>query len=424
MTIDFVKVRIVEQALIQEIKANPHLVWNSKTEKLSHFDFEQVQTKETRLYKGILFCFHSDKLEILFRPHYFFNNNEHNANDFPVKKCIEVLRKLVEVLELENLEPLQVVNLEYGINLIVPVPIENLITFIEYHNRNEFKRDTGLIYSKKSYTSTRRGTANTYKIIKAYAKCLQFPDHTPKNTFRFEVKSKKSLYINKLGINSYNDLLEPETYNRLGEELIKEFEAVLILDNETTFANLNPKEKRTLKEYLNTHTWYRILQKYRNGFNYHKEKYFTLLNKTGTNIHTLIKTLLREKVEVLKFSADLPTLQKNKISADLPVYIGEICTKTVKDHTRVKVNEDDERKCPVTGMPIHMQKEQSFLLSNTGLKHLEENDPAQFEFLKRTLLTGNHNEYEKTIYSRISKQIRNRYNNKPHQYQENQTLFS
>src|SRR5690606_17544925 len=124
----------------------------------------------------------------------------------------------------------------------------------------------------------------------------------------------------------------------------------------------------------------------------HKEKYFALLDKTGENVHTKLKTLISEKVEVLKISADLPTPQQDKISADLPVYIGEICTK------------DPERICPVTLQPIHMQKEESFLLSNTGLKHLEETNPQQFEFLKETLLTGSENKFERNIYDKISKQ--------------------
>ena len=70
-----------------------------------------------------------------------------------------------------------------------------------------------------------------------------------------------------------------------------------------------------------------------------------------------------------------------------------------------------------------MQKEDSFLLSNTGLKYLQQTDPAKFHFLKDHLLTGNPNQYERSIYSMISKQIRNRYNNNREKYQEQPTLF-
>ncbi len=58
-----------------------------------------------------------------------------------------------------------------------------------------------------------------------------------------------------------------------------------------------------------------------------------------------------------------------------------------------------------------MQKEASFLLSNTGLKHLEKNNPKAFKKLVEVLITGNENKFEKGIYNMLSKQIRNRYFN-------------
>lgn len=402
MTIDFIKVKIVDKSLIEKIKSNHLLVWYTKTEKLSHFDFEEVQTKETKTFKGILFCFYSNRLEILFRPHYYFNDNEHNANDFPVKDCIMVLQEFIDVLEIKDFEPYKIVNIEYGLNLVVKVPIENLITFIGYHGKNEFKTDAGLTFSKKSYTSNRNGTVNTYKIIKAYAKGLQFPEHTSKDTFRFEVKSKKSRYINKLGIYDISDILNPSIYDSLGIELIKEFSEVLILDNDSTFGNLKPKEKTSLRDYLNTHTWYKILQnkKSRNNFSYHKKRYFHLLDKTGFNIHIELKNLISNKIDLLKVSAYSPPKKRKEISAHSPIYIGGICT---KNHT------EDKKVCPVTGLDISMQKKNSSLLSNTGLRHLEKTDLKQFVFIKNQLLTGCPNKFEKDIYSQISKQIRNRY---------------
>ncbi|MGM1056052.1 MAG: hypothetical protein ACQEWG_09220 [Bacteroidota bacterium] len=412
MTIDFLKIEIRDKVTINKIKNNPLLIWNSKSENLSHFDFEQIQTKETKYYKGILFCFYSNRLEILFRPHYYFNNNEHNANDFFVKDCISVIQDFIDILEIEDFEPYKIVNLEFGFNLILNMPIENLITFIGYHGKNEFKTDTGLAYSKKCYTYNRKGIANTYKTIKAYAKGIQFPEYTDRNTFRFEVKSKKSRYINPLGIKNIADLLNPEIYNELGTKLLEEFKDVLILDNETTFVNLSEKEKDALKDYLNTHTWYKILQnkKNRNSFSNEKKKYFVLLDKTGNNIHTVLYNLISKKLDQLKESAYSPTIKNLKISAYSPIYIRENCTK------------EKQRICPVTKLPIDMQKKNSNLLSNTGLKHLEKTNPRQFVFIKNQLLTGSTNKYEKDVYSQISKQIRNRYFNNPNQYQ-GQTLF-
>jgi hypothetical protein len=72
-----------------------------------------------------------------------------------------------------------------------------------------------------------------------------------------------------------------------------------------------------------------------------------------------------------------------------------------------------------------MQKKGSNLLSNTGLKHLEEKDINKFNELKSILLTGNHNEYELTVYDQMSKQIRNRYYNNTQQLRPEQyNLFT
>src|SRR5690606_27705634 len=134
--IDFLKILITNKTLINKINANPLLIWHNKQERLSHFDFETVLSKETKIYNGVLFCFYENKLEILFRPHYYFNDNLHNANDFSAANCIMVIYRLIKELCLtENTNELKIINIEYGINVISPIDCKELITFIEYHGK-------------------------------------------------------------------------------------------------------------------------------------------------------------------------------------------------------------------------------------------------------------------------------------------------
>lgn len=415
----------MEKGLIEYFNTSPLLVWHDKKETLSHFDFEVIQSKETKTYNGILFCFHTNKLEILFRPHYYFNQNKHNANDFTAMCCIKVLQDFIKTFGIYDFEKFKVVNLEYGLNIKSPIDVKDLVTFLYSHQRNEFKTDAGLSYSKKAYRSTHWGKENTYKIIKAYAKGLQFPEVAERDLFRFEVKSKKSRYIKKLGIYDLSDLLNPIIYETFASELIKEFAEVLILDNDGIFTNLNIKEKDKLEKYLNTNFWYKVLQdkQNRNKFSYHKKEYFRLLEKTENNIHTTLKNLIKKKLEILKISAVSPPpektkisavsppLRKKKISADSPINIMGNCTKNGFPVSRI---------CPVTKMDISIQKENSFLLSNTGLKYLEKTNPEMFDFLKSKLVTGKPNKFEKNIYEKLSKQIRNKYFNNPTKYYNKQ----
>jgi hypothetical protein len=78
------------------------------------------------------------------------------------------------------------------------------------------------------------------------------------------------------------------------------------------------------------------------------------------------------------------------------------------------------RICLVTKVDISMQKRNSRLLSHRGLKHLEKINNNYFKRLKKILLTGEPNKYEKNIYSKIAKQIRNKYYNNYSFYYLNQ----
>lgn len=375
--IDFLKILITDQTLITQINANPLLIWHNKQERLSHFDFETVLSKQTKTYKGVLFCFYDNKVEVLFRPHYYFNDNLHNANDFSTDDCITVVNRLINELYLtEYTNELKIINIEYGINVISPIDCKELITFISYHGKNEFKTDTGLAYSKKSYSETKNGTANKYKIIKAYNKGLQFPKYCDINTFRFEVKSKQTKYIKQLGVTTINDLLKPEIYKTLSNELLKEFNDVLILGDSQEHKNLSKKENNQLNKYLNPNNWFKVKQGHRNQFNKTKERYLKLLNKTGYNIHTELKNIITEKLQNLEQKGAFSTpIEKRQKGAYSTINIIGNCTPLLKQN------------CIITGLDISMQKEGSFLLSHTGLKYYYAHNRKLFDEVKNKYLS-------------------------------------
>ncbi len=284
-------------------------------------------------------------------------------------------------------------------NAISPIDVKNLITYTVYHEKNVFINPSdNLKYSKISCHYDRYGKANNYKKIKFYAKGLQFPEYTDINTFRFEVKSKRRSYIQSLGIYNYEDLLKQETYKTLSDNIKKEFSKVMILDIDNNRNNLNERENSRLNNYLNPFHWIKAIQKSRNLFNQTKKAYFTLLDKTGNNIHKTLSEIIDEKLNALtKECAILTPHKKIKECADFNTYI-------IENSTHLPI-----RTCPITRVDISMQRRGSNLLSNTGLKHLEKSDPEYFEVLVNKLLTGRANKYENTIYSKMSKQIRNRF---------------
>lgn len=415
--IDFLKILITDKVVINELNNNPLLIWYNKKDSLKS-DYEVIQSQTTKIYKGIYFCFYSEKLEILFKPHYYFNDNKHNANDFKALDCINAIAEVLSILNILEPEKLRIINLEYGLNLISPIDIKDLITFIYAHGKNEFITDRGFAFSKKAYTPTRKGGINWHKIIKAYAKSIQYPQYSKPDLLRFEVKSKRSKYINSLGIYHIGDLLRLNVYETLTQSLINEFMRVLIIDGNAKYNNLTKNEIKSLKQFQNTNYWYKIKQSEtptnRNRFARRKKRYFELLDKTKNNIHNELLYLIKNKLEYLKSGAYSAPPENVKSGAYSSIYIKRNCTNSD--------NKEVTKYCPVTNVDISIQKDNSILLSNTGLKYLETNDKEQFNIIKNTFLTGANNKYERSIYSMISKQIRNRYNNNRFKY-STPTLF-
>jgi len=384
--LDFLKLSIIDISLINYLEHHNLLEWVKSEDKINLFDFEVIKTKTVKHYKGILFCFYSNRIDILFKPHYYFNNNLHNANDFKIVDCIKTISELKNTFEID-LKLLKVVNIEFGINILSPIDIKKLIAFLLYHEKNEFKTDVGLAFSKKSFRANPNGTINLYKIIKAYAKGLQFPQYCDINTFRFEVKSKQSKYINQLGIYTANDLLNFDCYLKMADEIKNEFDKVLLLDCETDFKNLTGKEQAKITNYLNTLTWFNISQdSYRNRFNKEKTKYNNLVNKVENNLKKQLDKIVFDQLEYIKTGAISTHKENVKSGAISNIYKGGICTQKVNPN-KAKKEVVKKSFCRITQLDISMQKEDSILLSHSGLKFYYKNDNEVFEKIKNQYLS-------------------------------------
>lgn len=275
--IDFVKIKITDEALINQVWSNEILEYDGKSEKRFNDELKELVKKK---YKNLYFTKYQDRIEISGSLHYFFNNGIHNSNDFSVKDCINTIMQIRDLFTLD-LEKCKLINLEYGVNIIPSIDVEDLVHNIMYHDKRQFTRPTKHFYYKIAGNEA-------YKHVKAYNKSVQFPSLC-NNTFRFEVKSKQSKYINSLDLFTLNDLAVTGTYNRLMEELIKEWDNVLLFD----------LSKNIDKKYLNTYFWEDILKNgSRNKFNNQKKRYYDKLG--NNNLHSQIRKTLIQKMKFLK----------------------------------------------------------------------------------------------------------------------------
>ena len=277
--IDFTKIKITDETLINTVWNNDLLVYEGKSEKRFNDEIKELVTKS---YKNLYFTKYQNRLEITGSIHYFFNNGVHNANDFNLSDCINTILELQDVFNLD-LNKCFLINLEYGINVVPTISIKELINNLIYHEKRQFVRPTKFDYY-------RIAGKTTYKQIKAYNKGVQFPQHCDINTFRFEVKTKQAKFINKLGLYTLNDLTIVGNYDKLIASLVKEWNSVLLFENSNA---IDPK-------FINSNFWETLitLEGNRNKFNIQKKSYYSKLG--SDNLHSKIKNLIVAKTDKLK----------------------------------------------------------------------------------------------------------------------------
>lgn len=379
--IDFIKILILNKDQINIIWQNELLTYKSNEDKLKSIETGEISRKEVRRYKNLEFVKYASKLEITGSIHYLFNGGKHNANDLNVSDCINEIIKLKHLFQLD-FSLCKVINLEFGVIILIPFPVKKVVQYLKFHERNLFVRTKDLQHSKISQSFSKNGSVNLYKIIKAYAKGLQLFEGVrmaDENTFRFEIKSKRSKYINSLGVFTLEDLTRKDVYTRFGKEIIKEWQKVLLLDRLTDFNN----DKRANK-YINSDFWEDIESEHRNKFSYHKRKYLELLADFPENIFTSISNLIDEKI-----SAISTPQHKTKLVQYLEYLCGDYALNITKP-------------CAVTGIDISMQKEDSILLSHSGLKYYYNTNRKLYNSVKRKYLS---NKWQKTDFKTEIKEI-------------------
>ncbi|WP_026726463.1 hypothetical protein [Flavobacterium sasangense] len=281
--IDFIKIKISDEALINQVWNNEILIYEGKSEK--RFD-DEIKELFTKSYKNLYFTKFQNRLEIKGSLHYFFNGGLHNANDFNIYDCIGTIEQIKELFKLD-LYKCKLINLEYGVNINPIIKVDDLVQNLIYHEKRQFTRPT-------THFNYKIAGNEAYKQIKAYDKSVQFPKQCF-NTFRFEVKTKQAKFINSLGLFTLQDLTENNCYNKLINSLVNEWDNVLLFD----------KSKQVDEKFYNTNFWEDILKNgNRNKFNNQKKTYYRKLGID--NLHSNIKKRIEQKSNILK-SVHIPT---------------------------------------------------------------------------------------------------------------------
>lgn len=181
-----------------------------------------VMPYEYAYFKGLTIKIYSnERITISGSLHKYYNEGEHNANDFNFKAFLGVVEDLNQSL---GVLPQNCIlrSLEVGINFIPTIEIETLIKNSFLHRK---KRGIECIsYDKGNY----KQFEHSQYYIKLYDKSKQYHLETP--LVRFEIKYLKMKKVNDLGYYSLQDLVQ-KGLKPFKKILINELDAILYFDN-------------------------------------------------------------------------------------------------------------------------------------------------------------------------------------------------
>lgn len=371
--IDFIKFEIKDETLGNTVWENSDLEYLSETDYLNRHTGE-VKTIQKKTHRNLIFAKYDNRLEISGSLHKYRNNGIHNADDFSISDCIKTINSLCANFHIDP-KICYPTNLEFGVNIIAPIDVSDLVKWLRFHNRTQFIKFPDL---KECYFA---GTS--YFGVKAYNKTANFPQYALPNLFRFEGKTRQSKYLNAKDITTLADLTKPTVLKRLGTVLLSEWGNVLIFDK---------RHKKTAK-FCNTDYWLDVINsKHRNTFINQKKIYYKKLGKKG--LQNLISKGIEEKLNVLNDCAiytisgtenGINDQTENLIKPD----IGIVQFPTiVKLETAQRPHPEPRRLCMVTKLDISMQKKTSKFICSGGLRWYSENEPETYQKLTDEYLTN------------------------------------
>lgn len=417
-----------------------------KNEELVNKKTGELYYSEKRRYLNLTLIFIKNnnrelqKLTIRGSIHKVFNSGLHNANNFTFKDFETTLKRFSK---------------EFGIDLtkcnLLPPEYGNNLPLSEFSNFDAREIVLNAICEQRKIfqenvpgieTSKISGSSNNEMRFKLYTKSDDYPKYC-ENNLRVETQQKKMRDLHKNNIEMVSDLFNINNQIFLFEKHLEYIKNIVLFDY-TIQLPKKSKYRNKLTYLKDSNYWRKLIKDCKNKtvYNTKYNEEVALLNylskKYGSNIlEKLIQHTKKQWIESLGI-CNYSTLQLLKKPKNARVYKSK---NALLYNTCIECNLSDglittyhkkvittkpsiNRICPVTGVDISMQKGGSHLLSNTGLKYYEENKPIYYKMLVNTLLTGQENEFEKTIYDKLSKQIRNRFYNKRNNYNNNQLGLS
>ena len=275
-------------------------------------------------------CYKSGRTILSGSLHKYANKGFHNHDIFTHQKYLNALERLRIDFAIKP-DNLYILQLEYGVNIQPPIKSKKILdNLLLYRNKETDKREKGFYRNFNHYN---------YE-IKPYDKAKQYKLN--REVFRFEIKQKNwSRIRSQTGIKTLAD------FNHFDKSFF--VDNLISKWNEIVFFDPTMKNIGSYIRYSNSNFWINISKKqvYK-----HKNKLNQLNQTKGQNI-------------------------KLQISNEILKSIQGVQNSTIKY----------KRYCRLTGVDISNQRDESFLLSHRGLRHLKMTNPKEYERIETIFLS-------------------------------------
>jgi len=373
-----------------------------KNEELVNKKTGEIYYCHKRKYLNLTFVFLLDnnlnhtKLTVRGSIHKLFNVGVHNANNFNFNDFKTTLNKFSKDFSID-LSKCILLPPEYGLN-------QFLNEFSNY-DAKEIVFNT-ICEQRKTFqenpqgvkTSLISGSLKSEVRIKVYVKSVDQTEYC-ENTLRIELQEKKMRGLNKLGIIYVSDLLVLKNQIHLLERYVDYVKKLVIFDYTMKVSTRNKQYLQFIK--LNNLTYWRKLIKdckegkeYYTKYNDEVKLLNELSNKHGTN---LLSNLVQQSEKQYFKNLDLCSfltykrikkpknarVRKTKNASLYKTCMPCNLTDGLIINKYSKLFNNEKKVCSITGLDISMQREDSFLLSHTGLKYLYNYNRKLFEEVKQ-----------------------------------------
>ena len=236
-----------------------------------------------------LVLFPKGHIEVSGSLHKYYNDRKHNYNQFGRKEAEIALKRLIEATGLE-LPFFKVDSVEVGVNLIPPIPSDNIINNALMYKRSPF--EAKYCSDEGNY---RQATLSEYW-VKLYNKRLHYEKQgydIGYEILRFELKINKMRILSKYGVFTLEDLIDNVEY--IARDLLpKAWKEVLLYD-----PTMNKQTKEKTIKYANVNFWREIAGKNNRSYNYHYRKLYRFMEGNTCAIQALVEDLMLETLDGL-----------------------------------------------------------------------------------------------------------------------------